>query len=299
MEKRRLGKTDMDVSVLGFGGSEIGYEHASPETVAELLNSALDAGLNVIDTAECYYNSEELIGQTVSDRRKEFYLFTKCGHPHGMESGADWSKDSILKSIERSLERLKTDRLDLVQLHSCSESTLRKGEVIDALQTARERGYTRYIGYSGDSRAAHFAVECGAFDTVQTSISIADQEAINLTVPLARERKMGVIAKRPIANAAWKTGHRPIDSYHHEYWERLRKLNYDFLHGDLEKSISIALRFTLSIPGVHTAIVGTKNPERWEQNAKLLEAGPLDEPTFRNIRERWEECAPRTWIGQI
>jgi aryl-alcohol dehydrogenase-like predicted oxidoreductase len=299
MEKRRLGKTDMDVSVLGFGGSEIGYERALAETVSELLNSALDAGLNVIDTAECYYNSEELIGQTVGNRRKEFYLFTKCGHPHGMESGADWSKDSLLKSIERSLERLKTDRLDLVQLHSCSESTLRKGEVIDALQTARERGSTRYIGYSGDSRAAHYAVECGAFDTLQTSINIADQEAIDLSVPLAREKQMGVIAKRPIANAAWKTGHRPIDSYHHEYWERLRKLNYDFLHGDLEKSISIALRFTLSVPGVQTAIVGTKKPERWKQNAKLLEAGPLEDTILRNIRERWEEGAPRTWIGQI
>jgi aryl-alcohol dehydrogenase-like predicted oxidoreductase len=299
VEKRRLGKTDMDVSVLGFGGSEIGYERASAETVAELLNSALDAGLNVIDTGECYYNSEELIGQTVSNRRKDFYLFTKCGHPHGMESGADWSKDSILKSIERSLERLKTDRLDLVQLHSCSESELRKGEVIGALQTAREKGYTRYIGYSGDSRAAHFAVECGAFDTLQTSINIADQEAIDSSVPFAREKQMGVIAKRPIANAAWKTGHRPIDSYHHEYWERLRKLNYDFLYGDLEKSISIALRFTLSVPGVHTAIVGTKKPERWKQNAKLLEAGPLEDTIFRNIRERWEESAPRIWIGQI
>ena len=299
MEKRRLGKTDMDVSVLGFGGSEIGYEHASAETVSELLNSALDAGLNVIDTAECYYKSEELVGQTVSKRRKEFYLFTKCGHPHGMESGANWSKDSIVKSIERSLDRLKTDRLDLVQLHSCSESTLQKGEVIDALQTARERGHTRYIGYSGDSRAARFAVECGAFDTLQTSISIADQEAIDLTLPLAQEKQMGVIAKRPIANAAWKTGHRPIDSYHHEYWERLRKLNYDFLDGDLAKGISIALRFSLSVPGVHTAIVGTKKPERWEQNAKLLEEGRLDEPTFRNIRERWEEYSPRIWIGQI
>jgi aryl-alcohol dehydrogenase-like predicted oxidoreductase len=117
---------------------------------------------------------------------------------------------------------------------------------------------------------------------------------------LACEKQMGVIAKRPIANAAWKTGHRPIDSYHHEYWERLRKLSYDFLHGIfLEKSISIALRFTLSVPGVHTAIVGTKKPERWKQNAKLLEAGPLEETTFRLIRERWEECAPRTWIGQI
>ncbi|HEV3243863.1 MAG TPA: aldo/keto reductase [Chthoniobacterales bacterium] len=299
MEKRRLGKTEMDVSVLGFGGSEIGYEHASPETVAELLNSALDAGLNVIDTAECYHNSEELIGHAVSDRRKEFYLFTKCGHPHGFGEHADWSKDSILKSIERSLDRLKTDRLDLVQLHSCSESELRTGEAIDALQTARERGYTRYIGYSGDGQAARFAVETGAFDTLQTSINIADQEAIDLTVPIAREKQMGVIAKRPIANAAWKTGHRPIDSYHHEYWERLRKLNYDFLYGDLEKSISIALRFTLSVPGVHTAIVGTKNPERWKQNAKLLEEGPLEETMFHKIRERWEECAPRTWIGQI
>lgn len=299
MEKRRLGKTDLDVSVLGFGGSEIGYERASPETVAQLLNSALDVGLNVIDTAECYYNSEELIGQTVSDRRKDFFLFTKCGHPHGMESGAEWSKDSILKSIERSLERLKTDRLDLVQLHSCSESELRKGEAIEALQTARERGLTRYTGYSGDSRAAHYAVECGAFDVLQTSISIADQEAIDLTLPLAREKQMGVIAKRPIANAAWKTGHRPIDSYHHEYWERLRKLNYDFLHHDLEKSISIALRFTLGLPGVHTAIVGTKKPERCQENARLLDDGPLEEATLRKIRERWEECAPRIWIGQI
>ena len=83
MEKRQLGKTDMQVSVLGFGGAEIGYEGASAETVERLLNSALDAGLNVIDTAECYHSSEELIGQTVSRRRDEFYLFTKVGHPRG------------------------------------------------------------------------------------------------------------------------------------------------------------------------------------------------------------------------
>jgi len=300
MEKRRLGKTDMDVSVLGFGGAEIGFESASPEAVEKLLKSALDAGLNVVDTGECYRGSEELIGQAVSDRREDFYLFTKCGHPHGMESSANWSQASLLQSIERSLGRLKTDRLDIVHLHSCSESELRKGEAIKALQTARERGYTRYIGYSGDSRAAHFAVECGAFDTLQTSISIADQEAIELTVPLAHKKQMGVIAKRPIANAAWKTGHKPIQGYHHEYWERLRKLNYEFLrNADLEKAIGIALRFTLSVPGVHTAIVGTKKPERWQENSKLLEAGPLSEPEFHAIRHRWEEYAPRIWIGQI
>lgn len=299
MEKRRLGKTDMDVTVLGFGAAEIGYEQTSQSTVEAVLKNALDAGINVIDTAECYRSSEEMIGNAVSDRRKEFYLFTKCGHPHGAESAANWSQDSILKSIERSLQRLKTDYVDLVQLHSCSESELRKGEVISALQTAREHGHTRYIGYSGDSRAAHFAVESGAFDSLQISINIADQEAIESTLPLAQKNQMGVIAKRPIANAAWKTGHKPASSYYHEYWERLRKLNYDFLRShDLEKTIERALRFTLSVPGVHCAIVGTTKPERLEQNAKLIAEGPLSAAEFNAIRDHWDEVAPRIWIGQ-
>ncbi len=298
MEKRQLGKTDMEVSVLGFGGAEIGYEAATPETVKELLNSALDAGLNVIDTAECYEGSEELIGDAVGGRRDQFYLFTKVGHPRGVGS-EDWSPASILESIERSLQRLKSDRLDLIQLHSCSEGVLQKGDAIAALQTARERGYTRYIGYSGDSRAAKFAVESGAFDTLQTSINIADQEAIDVTVPLARERNMGVIAKRPIANAAWRSGRKPIDSYQHTYWDRLRKLDYEFIRArPLEQSIRHALRFTLSVPGVHTAIVGTAKPERWQENAHLLEAGALGEAEFEGIRSRWDEIAPRTWLGQ-
>lgn len=298
MEKRQFGKTDMQVSVLGFGGSEIGYEGATPATVEELLNRALDAGLNVVDTAECYEGSEELIGAAISHRRSDYYVFTKCGHPRGVGT-EDWSRGSLLESIERSLRRLKTDRLDLIQLHSCSEAVLRAGEAIAALQTARDRGYARYIGYSGDSVAAKFAVECGAFDALQTSVNIADQEAIELTIPAAHERGLGVIAKRPIANAAWKSGHKPIDSYQHTYWERLRKLNYPFIaSGDLERSIAHALRFTLSVPGVHVAIVGTTKPHRWQENARMLAAGRLPESDYNAIRERWEELAPSTWIGQ-
>jgi aryl-alcohol dehydrogenase-like predicted oxidoreductase len=298
MEKRRLGKTDMEVSVLGFGGAEIGFQGATEETVARLLEGALDAGLNVIDTGECYEGSEELIGKTIAKRRADYYLFTKCGHPRGVGS-EDWSPGSLLESIERSLQRLRTDRLDLIQLHSCSEAVLRKGDAIAALQTAREKGYARYLGYSGDGQAARYAVECGAFDTLQTSINIADQEAIDLVLPLAREKGLGVIAKRPIANVAWKESHKPIESYHHAYWERLRKLRYDFIHDlPMEESIAHALRFTLSVPGVHTAIVGTKKPERWQENAGLISEGLLSDAEFAAIRERWDEIAPGSWIGQ-
>src|SRR5579862_2017653 len=134
METRQFGKTDMRVTVLGFGGAEIGFEQATPEIVKTLLHDALDAGLNVIDTAECYLQSEELIGQTVAARRKDFYLFTKCGHPDGYDKPGNWRADSLLQSIQRSLKRLKTDRVDLVQLHSCSLDDLRKGDVIAALQ---------------------------------------------------------------------------------------------------------------------------------------------------------------------
>ncbi len=299
MEKRAFGKTDMLASVLGFGGAEIGHEGADEATVARLLGSALDAGLNVIDTGECYGKSEELIGQTVGDRRDEFYLFTKAGHPHGQESGANWSPNSILESIERSLRRLRTDRVDLVHLHSCPEAILKKGDVIAALQTAREKGYTRYIGYSGDSHAADYAVACGAFDSLQISVNIADQEAIDHAVPAAHQAGMGVVAKRPLANVAWRTGQKPENSYRQTYWERLRKLSYPFLHGSaLEKSVATALRFTLATPGVCTAIVGTQNPGRWAENARLLEHDSLGKATYEEIRERWEEVAPKTWIGQ-
>jgi aryl-alcohol dehydrogenase-like predicted oxidoreductase len=288
----------MEVSVLGFGASEIGYEGASEETVARLLGSALDAGLNVIDTAECYPGSEELIGKTISGRRDEFSLFTKGGHPAGMGS-ADWSGNSLIRTLERSLRLLRTDHVDLFQLHSCSEEVLQRGEAIEALRTARERGLTRFIGYSGEGRAALFAVECGEFDTLQTSISIADQESIDLTVGRARERKMGVIAKRPIANAAWKSGCRPENSYNHVYWDRLEALRYPFLGGELPDAVGTALRFTLSVAGVHTAIVGTVKPGRWEENASHLEDGPLPADQFEAIRARWREVADESWVGQV
>jgi aryl-alcohol dehydrogenase-like predicted oxidoreductase len=295
MEKRVLGNTGMNVTVLGYGGAEIGYRGVPDETVEQLINGALDAGLNIIDTAECYVDSEEKIGKVASRRRNEYFLFTKCGHD---KDGDHWNPKKMAEQIDRSLKRLQTDRVDLLQLHSCTGEQLRQGDVIEVVQRARDAGKTRFIGYSGDGQAALHAVESGVFDTLQISVSIADQEALDLVLPIAKARGIGVIAKRPIANAIWNESSKPAE-YYQPYWERLHQLDYDFLRANSGQDVATALRFTLSAEGVHTAIVGTTKPERWKQNAELLRDGPLDSQRFNAIRSRWKSVAAPDWVGQI
>ncbi len=298
MEKRKLGKTDLVVSRLGFGGAELGFvPNVKQSDVDILLNSALDSGLNLIDTAAGYLSSEKMIGEAVSHRRKSFYLISKCGALDGF-TREDWSKKGILETIEQSLRDLKTDYLDIAQLHSCSAEVLRQADCIEGLQRAQEKGYTRYLGYSGDNHDAKFALDMGIFDTLQTSVSVADQLPIEDNIKLAIEKGIGVIAKRPIANAVWRNAEKPADAYHHPYWERIQKLRFPFLQKSLAESISTALRFTLSIEGVTTAIVGTTQPSRWQENAEYVAMGKLSDDEFNEIREIWKETADETWIGK-
>ena len=298
MEKRILGKTNLEVSVLGFGGAEIGFNpNQTQADVNDLLNAALDAGLNFIDTAAAYKTSEKMIGEAIGTRRKDFVLATKCGAVDGF-TRSDWSKNGILATIQESLQLLKTDYLDLAQLHSCDAAELKRGDAIEGLQRAQERGYTRFIGYSGDNDDAKFAIEMDVFDTLQTSVSVADQTPIDSNIPLAAKHNLGVIAKRPVANAVWRHDAKPAEAYHHEYWDRIQKLQFDFIkQQDLTNSIGTALRFTLTIPGVTTAIVGTTKPGRWQENAEQARRGQLDQTEFEAIRNRWREIADENWVG--
>jgi len=297
MEKRKFGKTEMEVSVLGFGGAEIGFNpRQTQDEVNQLLNSALDSGLNLIDTAAGYLKSEQMIGEAVSKRRQEFYLITKCGALDGF-TRSDWTAKGILETIEASLKNLQTDYLDIAQLHSCDREILERGEAIEGLQRAREKGYTRYIGYSGDNEDARFALEINVFDSFQTSVNVVDQTPIDTNIKLAAEKNIGVIAKRPIANAVWRHTSKPSESYHHEYWDRIQKLKFDFLSQSLEEATATALRFTMSIPGVHTMIVGTTRPNRWQENAKYVAQGKLSSQEYEAIRTRWREVGGDEWVG--
>jgi hypothetical protein len=299
VKKHAFGATGMQVGAVGFGAAEIGYEHVTDRTVDALLGAAMDAVINVIDTAAMYADSEEKIGRALLGRRDRFLLLRTCGaclptklsltgfllRSHGKLRRSigladryerlDSHPRALQWNIEQSLRRLKTDCLGLIQLHSVSEETLRQGEAIEVLRRARKAGKTRHIGYSSYVKAALYAIQCGQLEALQISINIVDQKPLDLAVPLAIERGMGVIAKRPVANGLWRSIHRPDFIHHQAYWDRLKKLQYDFLQG--ERAFETALRFTLSVPGAHTATIGTTDPAHVLQNAKYAVAGALDQ----------------------
>ena len=291
MERRTLGKTGLVVSRLGVGLSEVGFEltAADVDRAAAVLNAALDAGITFLDTAACYNVSEELLGKAVSHRREEFVLATKCGHVTGGYEGESWTRKTIRDSIDRSLERMKTDHVDLVQLHSCGVDVLERGDAIDELERARDAGKTRFIGYSGDNDAALFAVRTGRFDTLQTSFNLTDQKARYELFGEARARSMGIIAKRPIANGAWGTQQSPSD-YASDYFSRYQAMIAEgTLSGAPDDRIALALGFTLSHDEVDVAIVGTNNAAHMKSNIALVTAGLSVDPTvLADLRARFD-----------
>jgi aryl-alcohol dehydrogenase-like predicted oxidoreductase len=178
----------------------------------------------------------------------------------------------IEESIDRSLQRLRTDHVDLVQLHTCSADVLRTGEAVDAVMRAKEAGKTRYVGYSGDGDDALEAIRMGVFSTLQTSFNLVDQKGRADVLPEAKAAEMGVIAKRPIANGAIGQSASPY-GYADAYFKRARQL--EIPDGAPEDPIELSLRFTLSQDAIDTAIVGTTNPDHARDNLELTEKGPL------------------------
>jgi aryl-alcohol dehydrogenase-like predicted oxidoreductase len=280
MEQRRFGGTGLVVSAIGLGAGQIGERDVSEEQAAEVLHTALDLGVTLIDTAHGYGSSEERIGRHLAGRRGEFVLSTKGGA--GVEGHADWSPGALQASIDLSLRRTRSERIDVFHLHSCPVAVLERGDLQEVLDAAVTAGTVGVAAYSGDNAPLALAAASGRFGSIETSVSIADQW--NLRNVVGRNPELGVIAKRPIANAPWRFAERPVGNYAELYWERLRALDYD--PGDLAWP-ELALRFTAYAPGVDSAIVGTAKVENLRANLALAERGPLPASVLQHLDERW------------
>ena len=280
MERREFGGTGLRVPVVGLGAGQIGEREVSEADAGAVLNGALDLGVTLIDTAHGYGASEERIGRHLAGRRDEFVLSTKGGA--GVEAHADWSPGAVAATIEQSLRRTRSDRLDIFHLHSCPVEVLRRGDLQDVLDAAVEAGKVGVAAYSGDNEHLEAAAGSGRFGSIETSISIADQW--NLRHVVGRRPELGVIAKRPIANAPWRFAERPTGHYSELYWERMQQLDLD--PGDLGWA-ELALRFTAYAPGVHCAIVGTAKLQNLVRNIDAAGRGPLPGDVLERIDERW------------
>ncbi|SMB90022.1 aldo/keto reductase [Deinococcus hopiensis] len=293
MMQREFGKTGLRVGVLGLGAGQVGAEALSETEAERLLHRALDLGLTLIDTARGYGLSEERIGRHLARRRDEFVLSSKGGY--GAEGTEDWSPQSISRGVERALRLLKTERIDIFHLHSCPLDTLQREDLLGALGEVRAAGLIGVAAYSGENEALFWAVQSGHFGSVETSVSVADQRSLHHALPLAAKKGLGVIAKRPIANAAWQFRERPAGQYAEVYWERLQALRLD--PGGLGWP-EFALRFSAFAPGVSSAIVGTASLQNLEWNAQVVEAGPLPQALLAHVEAAWQAHG-QAWGGEV
>jgi aryl-alcohol dehydrogenase-like predicted oxidoreductase len=303
MNKVPFGKTGLRVSPLGFGAAPIGYLKTDQERAATILNVLLDQGVNLIDTAASYKGAEEVIGSAVGHRRDEYVLVSKCGSEVPQAAGKAWSAELVRNTVDASLKRLRTDRLDVMLLHSCDLKTLQDGEALGALVKAREAGKIRFAGYSGDNETVAWAAAQPDIAVIETSVNLVDQNNVDVVLPVTRENNVGVLAKRPIANSAWRgpeafSGIYP--DYVRPYWERFQKFPLkpqDLGFTGEQDWAEIALRFTLSLPGVHTAIIGTTNPDNARANIATANRGPLPADAVKKIRDAFHKAAAGTWPG--
>ncbi len=288
MQQRQLGNTGLEVSEIGLGAAQIGGDGVNEVQAEAVLNAAVDAGTNFIDTAAMYGQSETRIGKYIADRRDEFTLATKCGDYEVTSDGKraiekDYSREGIFRTIDESRRKLRMDVIDIVQFHGLPVEGHDPRVAFEALLEARERGWARFVGVSADGAAAAAAALEWPLDTQEFTYNILYQEAETDLMPTLRKRGMGTIIKRPISNAVWQREAKPDGSFMGGPWERAQQLPLKELAGDMPLT-EFALRFTLSNPDVSTAIIGTTSPDHILENVQVSDGKALPDDVVEKVK---------------
>jgi aryl-alcohol dehydrogenase-like predicted oxidoreductase len=268
----RFGKTGLEVTRIALGGYPFGglnrargwdpFTREGRATAISTVHAALDAGINYIDTAPSYGdgNSEGIVGEAVERRRAECFLATKVGY-RGL------SAEDVTRSVEASLARLRTDRIDVIQFHGGTYSQeevdhILTGGLLDALEELRETGRVRFIGFTVEEPwTARPLIASGRFDVMQVRYNLIYQSAAHHVLNEAQQADMGVAVMRPMTSGIFQR----LASYLAPEWQEARDL------------YEVALKFVLSDSRVHVANVGMRWPGEVKKNVALAETF---QPTF-------------------
>ncbi len=291
MIKKNLGRTGLEVTQLGYGSMGIrgpktwGLRIVSDEDADEFLNAVLDAGIDFIDTAPDYGISEQRIGRFIGARRSEFTLATKCGcvytqHDDHIEIDHQWKREVLERNIETSLERLRTDHVDILQFHGGDAETLEREGLIDVLIGFRDQGMIKFIGASSSLPDLPGLIDLGVFDTFQIPYSCLAPQHHDL-ITRAAETGAGIILRGGIAHGGPDAEiERPAFD---DVWTRAR---LDEVLPEGMNRAELILRHTLSHPHCDTTIVGTCNPAHLAENLAAAAKGPLPQDLYEQVTDR-------------
>jgi len=291
MEKRKLGKTNLEVTVLGHGAMEIrgpriwGGRPVTDDEAQRILNAVLDAGINFIDTAWDYGLSEEYIGKFIAHRRSEYVLATKCGctwvdcGDHD-ETPHVWTRENLRRNIESSLQRMKTDYVDIWQLHNPSPEQVEQEDLPAFMEEIKKEGKVRHVAISSTLPHLPVYLKWGVFDTFQIPYSALERAHEDIISQVA-DAGCGVIVRGGVARGEPGAGLGGKDR-----WTVFEQAKLDELRAPDESRTTFLMRYTISHPGMHTTIVGTKSVDHLNENIAAVQAGVLPAEVYAEAKRR-------------
>ena len=290
--KTKLGRTGLEVTKLGYGAMEVrgtriwGGRAVQDSEAESILNAVVDAGITFIDTANDYGKSEEYIGRYLSHRRSEFVLATKCGctvvrkDANTDETPHVWTRDNLFRGLHESLARMKTDYVDVMQLHNPSVEQCEAGDLVVAMQEMKAQGKVRWIGISSTKPHLETFIGWNVFDTFQVPYSAFEREHEGL-IQKAADTGAGVIVRGGVARGEPGAG---LGS--EKTWALWQKANLQELVAEDETRTGFLLRFTNTHPGMSTNIVGTRNHDHLRENVEAAARGPLPDNLYEEVKRR-------------
>jgi aryl-alcohol dehydrogenase-like predicted oxidoreductase len=322
MQYRKLGRTGLEVSVLGYGAwgiGKAGWVGADDDESLRALRRAIERGVNFIDTALGYGNghSETLVGQVVREAQGTVYMSTKIPPKNsqwparqGVPANEAFPGDWVVECTERSLANLGLETIDVQQFHVWSDEWLGQGDWAEAIDRLRSEGKIRYFGVSiNDHQPSNGVklVQSGLADTVQVIYNIFDQSPADELFPAVKAADVGVIVRVPfdeggLTGKVTPDTRFPDGDFRNNYfsgdrkdqvWERVQAMAKD-LDIPVQRLPEIALRFCLSHPAVSTVIAGMRSTANVDANAEAVDLGALSLEELEILaHHRW----PRNYYG--
>ena len=284
LPKAVLGRTGLNITKLGYGAMELrDVPRGRPVTEKQaesMLNAVLDDGVNYIDTSNDYGRSEEFIGKYIAHRRSEYFLATKCGCIPGGGQHI-WTKENLFRGLHESLDRLKTEYVDVMQLHNPTVEECEAGDLVEVLKEMKQQGKVKWIGASTTLPHLPTYLEWGVFDVFQIPYSALQREH-ETWITQAAQAGIGTVIRGGVAKG--EPGVSGVDRP--EPWAYFEKAKLDELREEGESRTSFVLRYTLTHPDMHTNIIGTMNPEHLEDNIEETLRGPLSQEVYAETKRR-------------